>query len=587
MNGMPRGDEIFKTVKGGDDAKKQSQATAIVRLVMDADAELFHTPGGEAYISIHANGHQEHHLVGGRASRDYLSRLYYLDAGKAPNASALQDAIGTLSGLARYDGEEHDVYVRVAGVQDRIYLDLGDPDWRAIEITRNGWQIVMHPSVRFRRPRGLLALPTPEPGGTMNDLRPFLNLASDEDFVMLVAWELAALRPHGPYPILVFMAEQGAAKTTTTRALRRLIDPNDSDVRRPPRNTEDLMIAASNGHIVAFDNLSRLSEDLSDNLSVLATGGGFAVRRLYTNTEEHIFNAQRPVILNGISQVATRGDLLDRAIVLTLPPIPEERRRDEATFWKAFTAAQPQLLGALLDATVVGLHRVGDVHLKCKPRMADFAIWSTAVEPACPWPEGTFLRVYAGNRQGAIEATLDGDPVADVVQMILPWEGIATEFLKKLNELTSESITKRKEWFSQPRQVADALRRLAPGLRRMGIEVSFLRAPHTGRRVIRIEKTGHDSSPPSPKPDYQADSGDETGDAGRAASPLSSPEDLNKSGRGDAGDGAKPLFQHTPRAIDSPDDAALEFAEERPAIQAEATKPGAAAEVATDEVFNL
>ena len=92
------------------------------------------------------------------------------------------------------------------------------------------------------------------------------------------------------------------------------------------------MIAASNGHVVAFDNLSRLADDLSDNLSVLATGGGFAVRQLYTNDEEQIFQAQRPLILNGISQVATRGDLLDRAIVVTLPPIPEEKRRDEDTF---------------------------------------------------------------------------------------------------------------------------------------------------------------------------------------------------------------------------------------------------------------
>ena len=92
------------------------------------------------------------------------------------------------------------------------------------------------------------------------------------------------------------------------------------------------MIAATNGHVVAFDNLSRLPGDLSDNLAVLATGGGFAVRQLYTNREEVIFQAQRPIILNGIGQVATRGDLLDRAVVVTMPPIPDELRKDEATF---------------------------------------------------------------------------------------------------------------------------------------------------------------------------------------------------------------------------------------------------------------
>ncbi len=126
---------------------------------------------------------------------------------------------------------------------------------------------------------------------------------------------------------------------------------------------------------------------------------------LYTNAEEQIFQAQRPIILNGISAVVTRGDLLDRAIVVTLPPIPEENRKDEATFWQEYEIARPGILGTLLDAVSVGLRRVGDVHLERKPRMADFAVWGVAAEPACPWPEGMFLRAYTGNRQGAIEAT--------------------------------------------------------------------------------------------------------------------------------------------------------------------------------------
>ena len=455
-------------------ASKESQATTIVRLVTEARAELWHTPGGDGYVTIRVNDHREHHRLESRGTRDYLTRAYYVDAGKAPNASALQDAIATLSGIARFDGAEYAVHVRVAaGDGDRVYLDLCDLQWRAVEITTAGWQVVTNPPVRFRRPRGVLPLPVPERGGSIEELGHFLNITSNDDFVLMVMWELAALRPRGPYPILIFMAEQGAAKTTATRVLRRLCDPNDSDVRRPPRNTEDLMIAATNGHVVAFDNLSRLPEDLSDNLSVLATGGGFAVRQLFTNNEEMIFNAQKPIILNGISQVATRGDLLDRAIVITLPPIPEAKRKDEATFWVEFEQARPRMLGALLDAVVVCLQRVGSVQLARKPRMADFALWGVAAEAACPWPEGTFLRAYANNRQGEVEATLDGDPLVEVVRTITPWTGTATELLAVLNAKLPATITQRKEWFSKPRQVSDALRRLSPGLRRTGIEVTF------------------------------------------------------------------------------------------------------------------
>ncbi len=549
---MSRTADVFgaRSQPAAESGKPESQATAMVRLAIEAGIDLWHTPGGDAYNTIAlSDHHREHHPTASRGTRDYLTRIFYEDSGKAPNTTALQAAIGTLTSIARFDGEQHEVHVRVAGGDDRAYLDLCDAAWRAVEVTPSGWTVITNPPVRFRRSRGMLSLPVPVTGGSIDELRPFVNVASDEDFALLVTWLLAALRPTGPYPIEILIAEQGGAKTTTAKVQRRLCDPNESDVRRPPRNTEDLMIAATNGHIVAFDNLSRLPGDLSDNLSVLATGGGFAVRQLYTNREEEIFQAQRPIILNGISQVATRGDLLDRAIVITLPPIPEQARMDERTFWQKFDGARPRILGALLDAMSCGLRRLPDVQLECKPRMADFAMWSVAVEPACPWPEGRFLKAYAGNRQGAVEAMLDGDPVADVARAIAPWAGTATELLAEVTTRTPETITKRKGWFSQPRQVSDALRRLAPGLRKVGIEVTFARQAH-GRRLIFVEKSGSSSSPASPSspdPGFPVDPGDERDPPSSPASPGASPDNPNVYGPGDdgdEGDAVQPRFLH-------------------------------------------
>ena len=519
---------------------KESQATAIVRLAHESGVDLWHTPTGDGYITFTVSGHQEHHPLASRGTRDYLTRLFYLDSSKAPNSTALQAAIATLSGTARFDGDEHDVHVRVGGRPDRIYLDLGDAAWRAVEVTPTGWQIVTKPPVRFRRPRGMLPLPVPIAGGSLTELRRFVNVASEEDFVLLAMWQIQALRPTGPYPILVMIAEQGAAKTTTAKVLRRLCDPSASDVRRPPRNTEDLMIAATNGHIVAFDNLSRLPGDLSDNLAVLATGGGFSVRQLYTNREEELFQAQRPIILNGISQVATRGDLLDRAVIVTLPPIPDEQRMDEATLWGRFDEARPRILGALLDAVSSGLKRLSDIRLKRKPRMADFALWSVAAEPACPWPDGAFLKAYAGNRQGAVEAILDGDPVADVVRALdLPWSGTATELLAELNVRTAEAITRRKDWFSKPRQVSDALRRIAPGLRKVGLDVDFGRHGRGRTRLIEIVRLDSSaSSASSAGPDSRGAGADAGADAPAPSSAGSSADQASVFRGADAADAA-------------------------------------------------
>jgi hypothetical protein len=68
------------------------------------------------------------------------------------------------------------------------------------------------------------------------------------------------------------------------------------------------MIAANNGHLLAFDNLSGLPAWLSDALCRLAKGGGFAVRQLYTDDEEVLFRAARPTLMNGIEDVISRLD---------------------------------------------------------------------------------------------------------------------------------------------------------------------------------------------------------------------------------------------------------------------------------------
>jgi hypothetical protein len=520
---------------------KKSQATILVDLALGAGVELFHTPAGDSYVSIRTNSHREQHRLNSRGARDYLVRLFYRDSGKAPNASALQDAIATLHGIAKFDGKEHEVHVRVAGDDHRVYLDLGDPAWQAVEITAAGWRVVQEPSLRFRRPRGMLALPMPVTGGSVDDLRPFVNVAED-DFPLVAAWQTAALRPRGPYVLLDLLGEQGSAKSTSARVIRRTIDPHESELRRPPRNTEDVMIAAANSYVVTVDNVSYLPDWLSDDLAVLATGGGLSKRELYSDSEECILRAQRPIIINGIGQVVTRGDLLDRAIVVTLPVIPDDQRRHEADFWSAFHKAHPRILGALLDGVSMALRNLPTVTVERLPRMADFTLWNVAAEPAYPWEPGTFLSTYLGNRQSAVEAGLDGDPVVDAVRILAPWEGTATELLAEVTKRTPENITKRKDWFSKPRQVSDALRRLAPGLRRVGIEVVFHRHGHGRTRLIGITRIAASaSSASSVRPDSQGKTADAAADAASASSArpsASSADSTNVSGGADAADAA-------------------------------------------------
>ena len=256
--------------------------------------------------------------------------------------------------------------------------------------------------------------------------------SNGDDFVLVVAWLLAALRAGGPYPLLALSGEQGSGKTVLSKLLRALVDPSVAPVRALPREDRELFITANNGHVLAFDNLTSVPPWLSDTLCRLTSGGAFAVRQLYTDQDEVLFTAARPVILNGIEDVITRPDLADRAILLTLEPIAEVQRRPEQALWPEFELARPQILGALLDAAVHGLQALGRAQLKRLPRMADFALWATACETNC-WPAATFENAYWANRRTAIERTIDADPVATFVRELMAertaWEGSASDFL--------------------------------------------------------------------------------------------------------------------------------------------------------------
>jgi hypothetical protein len=273
----------------------------------------------------------------------------------APGSEALQSALNVIEAKAHFYARERLVHIRVVGLDDRLYLDLGDETWRAVETDSTEWRVIDYPPVRFRRAAGMKPLPIPVKGGSVEPLRSFLNVQSDADFVLVVAWALACLRNLGPYPVIVLSGEQGSAKSTFSAILRALLDPNTAPLRALPREDRDLFIAASNGHVLAFDNVSGLAAWISDTLCRLATGGGFAVRQLYTDKDEVLFDAARPVILNGIEEIVTRPDLADRAIFLALARIPEERRRP---VWAEFDAERPGLLGVLLDAVVQGLSTI-------------------------------------------------------------------------------------------------------------------------------------------------------------------------------------------------------------------------------------
>jgi hypothetical protein len=455
---------------------RPKQADLLIKLAEAGD--LYHTADstGFADVRVGEDGHRETWPIRSKGFRRWLVRRFYEATRGAPNSEAMKSALALIEAKAQFDGSERIVSLRVAGADDRLYLDLADGQWRAIEIDGEGWRIIVDPPVRFRRAAGMLPLPAPARGGSLGDLCRLINVRDKRDTVLVVAWLLAALRYRGPYPVLALTGEHGSAKSSLVALLRSLVDPNTALLRTLPRDEHDLFIAATNGHVIAIDNVSSLPPWLSDALCRLSTGGGFATRQLYTDTDEVLLDAMRPIALTGIEDVVTRGDLADRAVPVRLDPVLEERRRPEREIWVEFEAARPRILGALLDAIAHGIRELPTTRPDRLPRMADFALWVTACE-AVLWQPGTFLRAYDSNRDEMNETVIEGDVVATAVRTLMmdrsTWIGTAQGLLLVLAEIVGKLGTNLKSWPATPRALSGRLRRAAPNLRRVAISIVF------------------------------------------------------------------------------------------------------------------
>ena len=474
---------------GPDTARKPTQAEILYNLASD-HADIFTAQDGTAYGFVPVNGRRECYRLGDSNFAGWLTALYRAKTnGAMPGAEGRKEAIAALTWDAR--ATRRDVFVRVGGHGGNVYIDLGTEEWDAIEIDAEGWRVVATPPVAFRRPASLKPLPLPLRGATLADLSRYVNL-DDDDWPLVAGWLVAAANPSGPYPILVLAGEQGTAKSTTIRAMKEIIDPAAAGLRGQPEDIRDLWVGANNGWLLAYDNVSHLNNDVSDALCRLATGGGYAKRANYSDDGEFLMDATRPVAINGIGDIVTRPDLMDRSILICPPVIAEGKRRNEKEFWAGFDADRPKLLGALLDAVSIALRNIGSVQLETLPRMADFARLAVAAQPAIGGSI-SFMDAYNANREEAhatvVETSTLGEHLRALVLVSGEWEGTPSELLQALNTRASDSEQRSRAWPSVPNRVKPALQRLAPSLRHIGVAVEFPPRTMEGRRIRLVRQS--------------------------------------------------------------------------------------------------
>jgi hypothetical protein len=533
-------EEVVGTAAKDDSPKKQAD---ILIDIAREEATVFRTPDRVAYVDLEVDGHRETWPVRSDGFKHWLRHRYYEEQESAPAKDALQQAIEQVESdaLFKKDSRQRQVFMRVASTKDCVYLDLCDDEWQAVKITPKGWKVVTRPKVRFVRHANMLPIPEPETGGSIELLRPFLNVSDADEFTLIVGWQLGTLRPwvkDQNYAVLNITGEEGVAKSTAAKLLRNLIDPNRAPLRGMPQNELDMLVAAENSFVQVYDNASHISGPLSDAICRISTGSGAAKRKLYTDNSEYLFEGARPVIMTSVKDVVTRGDLASRTYFISPDPIPAGQRKTEKTFWAEVEKVRPKILGALFDMVSRGLRMLPTTVLADPPRMADAATWVTACEGK-DWESGRFEAAVKQNRMIRAAVLVEGDLVAIAIQSFMDdkaeWSGTATDLLDCLNLLTEDEKRKQKSWPKAPNSLTNKFRPVASSLREVGINITKGKDTSADRtRVITIINSRRDR-PDRPKAcdinDLASDDPSDDPENGSSADKVLKTKDFGRSGR--------------------------------------------------------
>ena len=478
-------------------SKKESLASAVLRMLSEADnINLSHDDSGRAILSIREDEKGEKHFyLNSSAAKSWLRGFVHREsAGLVVPTQQFTDILNGLEAKAIYDSPKKQVFLRTARVDEGVVVNLADEENRVVIINAEGYVLSQESPALFITSRAIKPLPMPQSNGELLELQKLLGL-SDGNFHRLLAFIINCLKPEGPYMFLLIEGEQGSGKSFLCLLIKQLIDPHQAPKLRLPASEQDLMIQAKENYLLAYDNISGIRSDLSDALCSLSTGGGFATRKLYTDDELQIFTESRPFILNGITGVASRPDLLERSISLKLPTMPQGQRKTEEDILKEFMEMRPRILGKLFEIVACGLKNALNTKTPTSVRMADSAKWIMAAEPATGLPEGTLIRALESSQDEVITDSIANNTVAIALVKCIegkPFHGTVGELFDQMeNSLSRYS----RDFPAGPPQLSRALDRLRPALAKVGIGVEFCGKTKKGK-MIRAWLEGQENEKP-------------------------------------------------------------------------------------------
>lgn len=454
-------------------------------------ATLFKDQFQNTYIAIESSGSKVLNIDSAEFAQ-WLFAFVYEQTGKTISDTALKAIQKMLKHKAKYT---FPLTVRVGKKKDTIYYDLGENKF--VSITSERWNVIdTNYQILFKRFGHQITQIEPQREGNLDDFFKFTRVSDKSDELLLKVYIVSSFIPNFPHPVLVVHGVQGSAKSTLCRLLKSLIDPSVLETQSVQKDISEFIQLASHNWFLVLDNLSFLTDEISDVICRICTGGGLSKRKLYTDNEDHIFSFRHLVVINGIKQVVEKPDLLDRCLMIELEPIGEGKRLTEEEVYKGFSAAKPGILGAIFFAVSGAMKEYPNIHVDNLPRMADFVKWGCAIAKALGHTQEEFLDAYARNTNIQTDAAAESNPLATTIFEFMEdkdfYQGTPSDLYKALVHKAEElSLKDSYGWPKAANVFSKQIPTIRPVLQSLGLKINPTRGK---QRKIIITRFSNDSN---------------------------------------------------------------------------------------------
>lgn len=495
--------KLFSKSDEKTEDERTSHAKQILELTKESDAFSFIDQNNLRFLRFKEGSIWKHYPLEAQITYSWLANLLYQNTGEVPKREAIKNAIAIL--YAQAQATQINLSLRVAqGSEGSIWIDMCDDKWRAIHVTKNGWTIKENPPTLFKRFDHNSPLPEPSTSGKLQDLAKLTTIKNPIDKLLFIIHTLSYWIPDIPHPIMNGYGPQGSCKTSSQIVAKAHIDPSNAETLSLPENQAELILQLDQNYFVIYDNVSRITEERSDDFCKAVSGIGIQKRKLFTDSDSIVRTYRRCIAINGIETTANRSDLLERSILYEHRTPSEEERITDAEFKRILQESRSKTIGAMLDILVSTLNAKESIVMKRKPRMADFAEWGCAICESLGFPKDIFLDAYENARIENSITVIEASTLARTLLEFLAqkcdyenirigdelWQGNASSLYNELHTFAEENGRNivYSDFPKNANSFSKSLGRFEPDLLKLGVRIH--RPARTGKlRRLQFIKT--------------------------------------------------------------------------------------------------